>query len=390
MRRRLTRTVLLGTTLLAGAAAAAVWALRDIPDAMGAPTSGPRADRLRRSPQYRDGLFHNRVATSVLPPQQGAKVLAAFLTGRKRRQPTGPVPLVTPPIGPAAEGLHAIWYGHSSALVEIEGKRVLFDPVWSERCSPSRLVGPRRLHPPPVPLTDLPRVDAIVISHDHYDHLDTATVRTLIHTQSAPFLVPLGVGGHLERWGVPTDRIMELDWDEAVTVAGIRFVATAARHFSGRAFTRDNTLWASWVVAGQRHKVFYTGDSGYFDEYADIGAEHGPFDLTLIQIGAYGELWPDIHMTPEQGVAAHVEVGGRVLIPLHWATFDLAMHDWGEPADRLWAEAKARGVTVVVPRPGERIDVAYPPPVDPWWQAIAPLPDGAGRLDGLPGGGEPG
>jgi L-ascorbate metabolism protein UlaG (beta-lactamase superfamily) len=282
------------------------------------------------------------------------------------------VPVVaTPDTAPSPDGLHVVWYGHSSALVEIEGRRVLFDPVWSARCSPSTLVGPRRMHPPPVPLERLPALDAIVISHDHYDHLDMATVRALVRLRSAPFLVPLGVGAHLDRWGVPPARIVELDWDDSVSVAGLRLTATQARHFSGRAFSRDNTLWASWVVTGEHRRVFYTGDSGYFPGYADIGAAHGPFDVTLMQIGAYGVGWPDIHMTPEDAVLAHRDLRGDLLIPLHWGTFNLALHDWGEPADRLWREAKSSDVRLAVPRPGERVDVDDPLPVDGWWQAIA-------------------
>jgi L-ascorbate metabolism protein UlaG (beta-lactamase superfamily) len=248
---------------------------------------------------------------------------------------------------------------------------VLFDPVWSDRVSPSRLVGPKRLHPVPVPLDQLPALDAVVISHDHYDHLDLATIEALVADHSAPFLVPLGVAAHFERWGVPADRVIELDWDERAEVAGLTFVATAARHFSGRAFTRDNTLWASWAVLGPNRRVFYSGDSGYFDGYAAVGAEHGPFDVALMQIGAYGQAWPDIHMTPAEGVRAHLDLGARLLVPLHWATFNLAFHDWSEPVDWVWREAKENGVDLAVPRPGERIDVDQPPPVDPWWQAIA-------------------
>jgi L-ascorbate metabolism protein UlaG (beta-lactamase superfamily) len=360
-------------TAAAAAAGAVAWTIRDLRYSFGAAPSGERAERMRRSPQFRDGRFHNREAASVLPPGSAPRLLRQAVTGRDRRHPSGPVPVVRETAGRAlsAEGLRAIWYGHSSAMVEIEGRRVLFDPVWSERCSPSRLVGPRRLHPPPVPLADLPELDAIVISHDHYDHLDVATVRALARDRAAPFLVPLGVGAHLERWGVASDRIIELDWDERATVAGLTFTATQARHFSGRAFQRDNTLWASWVVAGARRRVFYTGDSGYFDGYADIGAAHGPFDLTLMQIGAYGEGWPDIHMTPEDAVRAHKALGGDLLVPLHWCTFNLAFHDWAEPADRIWREAKATDVRLAVPRPGEGVDVDDPPPVDAWWQAVA-------------------
>jgi L-ascorbate metabolism protein UlaG (beta-lactamase superfamily) len=361
----------LAVAAVAGSAAA--WALRDVRNALGSPPSGTREARVRQSPQFRDGAFRNSVPAHAMPPGSSWQMLRDLLVGRHKRKPSGAVPMVTPDDSdaPAAEGLHVVWYGHSSALVEIEGRRVLFDPVWSQRCSPSPLVGPRRLHQPPVPLDRLPQVDAIVISHDHYDHLDMATVRALTRTQSAPFLVPLGVGAHLDRWGVPADRIIELDWDESASIAGLRLTATAARHFSGRAFSRDNTLWASWVLAGPTRRVFYTGDSGNFDGYAAVGAAYGPFDVTLIQIGAYGSGWPDIHMTPEEGAAAHLDLRGELLIPLHWATFNLAFHDWSEPADRLWREAKARDIKLAVPRPGERVNVDEPPIVDGWWQTIA-------------------
>jgi L-ascorbate metabolism protein UlaG (beta-lactamase superfamily) len=369
-RGRRTRRALAAAAVLGAAA----WVAWDILPALGRAPAGRRAERVRRSPQYRDGAFRNTVPATMLPPGASRKVLRDLLFGQHQRHPTGRIPVVTPmpAAGSAsAQGVHITWYGHSSVLVELDGGRVLFDPIWSDRCSPSSLVGPRRLHRPPVPLTRLPQVDAIVISHDHYDHLDMATIRELVRTQSAPFVVPLGVGEHLDRWGVPADRVIELDWSESTTAGPVTLTAAAARHFSGRAFTRDNTLWASWVVAGAQHRVFCSGDSGYFDGYAQVGAEYGPFDATLIQIGAYGEAWPDIHMTPEDGVTAHLDLRGGLLIPLHWGTFNLAFHDWAEPVDRLWAEAKARGVTLAVPRPGERVDVDDPMPVDGWWQTIA-------------------
>ncbi|MEW9528072.1 MBL fold metallo-hydrolase [Microbispora sp. NPDC049125] len=358
--------------LAAGALALAAlgWVSRDVPAALGAKPAGDRAARVRGSRQFSDGAFRNETPASVIPPGTGRKVAGELLLERSRRKPRLPVPLAVP--SPASgSDLEAVWYGHSSALVEIEGRRVLLDPVWSDRCSPSALVGPRRLHPPPVPLHDLPEVDAVVISHDHYDHLDMATVRVLTRTQSAPFVVPLGVGAHLERWKVPASRIVELDWEEEVTVGGVRLTATAARHFSGRGFERDQTLWASWVIAGERRRVFYTGDSGYFDGYAAIGEAHGPFDLSMIQIGAYSEGWPDIHMTPEEAISAHLDLRAGLLLPVHWGTFTLSTHAWGDPVDRLWSEAKARGVRLVVPRPGERVTVDDPPPVDGWWQTIA-------------------
>ncbi|MCZ7438572.1 MBL fold metallo-hydrolase [Micromonospora sp. WMMC241] len=362
---------------IAGLAAVAglAWAARDVPAQLGGRLSGARAERAARSPRFRDGTFHNptgRNATMVADP--GRNLVRELIFGKQKRRPGSAVPLLCPadsaPADPTRE-LNVVWYGHASTLVEIEGRRVLLDPVWSDRCSPSALVGPRRIHEPPVRLDELPRLDAVLISHDHYDHLDMATVRGLRTHQSAPFVVPLGVGAHLERWGVPADRIVELDWSESHRVGGLTLTATAAQHFSGRGLRRDGTLWSSWVVAGATRKVFYTGDSGYFDGYAGIGAEHGPFDVTLMQIGAYDRAWPNIHMFPEEAVAAHLDVRGELLVPVHWGTFNLALHDWSEPVDRLWAEAKARDVRLAVPRPGERVVVNEPPAVDGWWQAIA-------------------
>ncbi|MEU4567427.1 MBL fold metallo-hydrolase [Micromonospora sp. NPDC023956] len=354
------------------ALAALAWAARDVPAALGGRLTGVRADRVRRSPQFHDGVFHNPADVRTTIGDPGRNLAWELFFGQQRRRPARPVPLRRPGPGSAADReLAVVWYGHASALVEIEGRRVLVDPVWSDRCSPSQVLGPRRLHAPPVRLDELPPVDAVLISHDHYDHLDMATVRRLRDTQSAPFLVPLGIGAHLDRWGVPADRIVELDWAESHRVAGLTVTATAAQHFSGRGLRRDGTLWGSWVVAGAHRRVFYTGDSGYFPGYAEIGERYGPFDVTLTQIGAYDRAWPNIHMFPEEAVAAHLDVRGGLLVPVHWCTFTLALHDWAEPVNRLWREAKARGVQLAVPRPGERVTVDDPPPVDAWWDHVA-------------------
>ncbi|MDI2125841.1 MBL fold metallo-hydrolase [Yinghuangia seranimata] len=365
--------------LAVGGAALAVagWAaLRNVPAELGGTAEGERLERMLRSPRYRDGAFHNPVPASLVQPQNSPGLFWQLMREQEHRRPAGPVPLVATPDTPAAgrDGLSVVWYGHASALVEIEGRRVLLDPVWSKRVSPSQLVGPARLHPVPVALETLPSVDAVLISHDHYDHLDRATVLALTAAHTAPFLVPLGIGAHLQRWGVPDERIIELDWEERAEVAGLTFTSTAARHFSGRTLRRNDTLWGSWVIAGDAHKVFYAGDSGYFDGYARIGAEHGPFDLTLMPIGAYSENWPDIHMNPEEAVNAHLDLGGELLLPVHWATFNLAFHAWTEPVNRLWGEAKARDVRIAVPRPGDRVDVADAPQLSAWWELTGQAP----------------
>ncbi len=334
----------------------------------------PDPAAMSRSAHFDGHRFHNSTPSAVMPPDSARKIFRELVFGKQMRRPSSPIPVVTPADWALeAGGLSAVWLGHASTLIEIEGRRVLVDPVWSERCSPSRIAGPKRLHPMPLALGELPPLDAILISHDHYDHLDMETVVALSGlAPTVPFLVPLGVGAHLRRWGVPGERIVELDWDEEHTLdKGLRLVATEARHFSGRGFTRNETLWGSWVIAGERRRVFYTGDTGYFPGFAEIGSQHGPFDLTLIQIGAYSPYWPDIHMTPEEAIATHLDVRGGLLLPVHWATFNLALHSWSEPVDRLWVAAKEQDIALVVPRPGERLKADDPIEVDGWWQAIA-------------------
>ncbi|HZG89459.1 MAG TPA: MBL fold metallo-hydrolase, partial [Pseudonocardia sp.] len=326
----------------------------------------------RASRHARAGRFANSRPGPVIAAGP-VRIAAAMLRHRKAGRPASPVPLARPSAtGPAGE-LAVTWFGHSSALIELDGHRVLADPMWSERASPSPRVGPRRLHPVPGPLADLPPVDAVVISHDHYDHLDVATVRALVALGRAPFLVPAGVGAHLRRWGVPPSRVVELDWDEAVAVGGLTISCVESRHFSGRRLVRNTTQWSSWALAGPRHRVLFGGDTGFHDALAGIGERLGPFDLTLLPIGAYSDLWPDIHLTPEEAVRAHLALGAGsgLLVPVHWGTFDLGFHGWAEPVDRLRAEAARRGVALAVPRPGERVDATAPAALHDWWSPAA-------------------
>lgn len=359
-----------GIALVAGAAGLAK-AVRGVPTAMGGTAQGSRLQRMIESPHFRDGKFHNEDVRDEASSLQLGPTTRDLVTGRVPRRPRRSVPLVQESTEAADEGLFVTWFGHSSVLIEIDGVSVLVDPVWGERVSPSAHIGPKRLHPNPIELVDLPRIDAVVISHDHYDHLDEGTIRWLSAHTTCQFIVPLGVGAHLEAWGVADGRIEDLDWGDDTKIGGVQLVATQAQHFSGRGFSRDGTQWASWVIAGPEHRVFYSGDGGYFGGFGAIGADHGPFDLTLVQVGAYGAGWPTIHMTPEQGVQTHLDVRGALLMPVHWCTFNLAFHAWSEPVERLVAEAERLDVPVCLPRPGQRIDVAAPPPVDPWWRPIA-------------------
>jgi len=278
------------------------------------------------------------------------------------------IPVATPPFlqrsatdfsEPPASGLRITWLSHSTLLIEIDGLRVLIDPVWGERASPFNWLGPERFFPPPLPFEQLPGLDVVVISHDHYDHLDFPTIRRLVD-DGVPFVVPLGVGAHLEYWGIPAERITELDWWQEHSIGDLRLVATPARHFSGRSMfmaDREATLWSGWALLGPQHRLYYSGDTAMFPGFADIGDRLGPFDATMIESGAYNPMWADVHLGPEQAVEAHLMVGGGVMIPVHWGLFDLAVHGWTEPIERVLVAAHKHGVSVVTPRisPATRI-----------------------------------
>ncbi|WP_327420994.1 MBL fold metallo-hydrolase [Streptomyces sp. NBC_01527] len=354
------------------------------PAAFGADPGGARMERIRKSPNFADGVFQNPVGARTRPSGSTLEFAKVYFhkEERVRRAPNGMMPVHATTLAdlarPPASGLRLTWMGHSSVLAEIDGRRVLFDPVWGERCSPFAFAGPKRLHPVPLPLATLGPLDAVVISHDHYDHLDLPTIRALAGTDTV-FAVPLGVGAHLERWGVSTDRLRELDWNETTNIAGISFTATPARHFCGRGLrNQQHTLWASWAVAGPEHRIYHSGDTGYFPGFKDIGAEHGPFDATMIQIGAYSEYWPDIHMTPDEGMQAQLDLqGGKphgVMLPIHWGTFNLAVHPWHEPAERTMLAGYKVGQVTAAPRPGEPFEPADRPAVEPWWRQCAATP----------------
>jgi len=342
-------------------------ATKGLPTALGASRKSIEP-QVNGSARYEHGIFSNVLASSLLAPGSSGVLIRGLLDRGNKGKPKGPVPLTAAVPDSDAAPLAVTWLGHASALIEIDGHWVLADPVWGERVSPSPTVGPARLHPVPLELAELPRLDAVIISHDHYDHLDLPTVLALVAGQEAPFFVPLGVGAHLRKWGVPEDRIVELDWNESATVGGLTLTCTEARHFSGRGLKRNVTLWSSWALAGPDHRVYFGGDTGYTPAFAEIGARLGPFDVTILPIGAYGDQWPDIHMTPEQAWQAHGDLGGTLMMPIHWGTFNLAFHAWAEPIERLLSVADAQ--RIAVPTPGERVVVAEPAALTRWWEGL--------------------
>ncbi|AFU99506.2 MBL fold metallo-hydrolase [Simiduia agarivorans] len=304
-----------------------------------------------------------------------ALVKEQFTAAPAEPKPTAPLPVAKPDFTlTSASEPRLFKLGHSTVLIELDGQWLLTDPVFSERASPVQWLGPKRFHPVPVALNALPPITAVVISHDHYDHLDRASIEALAESTEY-FLVPLGVGEYLRTWGVAAEKIIELDWWQSHAIGSLRLTATPAQHFSGRGlFDKDSTLWASWAIESQQAKVFFSGDSGYFSGFKTIGDRLGPFDITLIETGAYNHLWEAIHMLPEQSVQAHLDLRGKAMIPIHNSTFDLALHDWFEPLERAQAAADARGVQLVTPIMGEAVSICAPAPSLAWWRALAGEP----------------
>lgn len=347
-----------------------MWALIALAPGFGAAPKGERLARMQASPQWQGDRFHNPqpMWNNFTALERGGPAFAPAPNPDDRTQEM--VADTAARLGrPPRTGLRITWFGHSSSLIEIDGVRVLADPIWSTTATPL-WIGVNRWFRPLVPLEALRDVDAVVISHDHYDHLDMPTIKAMRGWQTR-FIVPLGVGAHLERWGIPASRITELDWWEDVDVKGLNIAATPARHATGRINPRsDRVLWAGYALLGPRHRVWYSGDTGLHDTVREVGSRYGPFDATLIEVGQYSRQWPDWHIGPEQAVMANQWAHGKTMIPVHWALFDLSPHGWNEPAERTLAAARCQGVQVATPEPG----VPWEPgdATSPWWPRNLP------------------
>jgi len=348
-------------------------ACRAIAPSASAKASSPAgASRQQPSPQWSDGKFRNPVAQ----PEQGFWKTAGIFWDAMFRKPAGTAPdkpLAVQSLSReqllAAPDRTLFRLGHSTVLLKLRGRFWLTDPVFSERASPVQWAGPKRFHAPPIALDDLPEIEAVILSHDHYDHLDHATVLALA-PKVRHFVTPLGVGQRLVDWGVPEDKVSQFDWWQGTTIAGLQLTATPAQHFSGRSLSdRDSTLWASWVLVDDDLRVFFSGDTGYFDGFKAIGERFGPFDLTLMETGAYDKRWPYVHMLPEQTMQAHLDLRGRHLLPIHNGTFDLAMHRWQDPFERISALAQEHRVDLLTPVIGAPVAIRQPGPTPAWWQA---------------------
>lgn len=323
------------------------------------------------SVKTKKGKFLNQEPTKTMQGMSMSTLKEFFRKGEK--VPASPLPIVEIDINEyipnETQELAVTWFGHSSALIEIDGKIILTDPALSERAGIGKNLGSKRFHGKvPVQVADLPNIDVVLISHDHFDHLDKETVLGLIQKTNR-FIVPTGVGQYLMKWGVAVENIQELSWWESTSYSEVEFISTPARHFSGRGlFDRNTTLWCSWVIKGKEQSVYFSGDSGYQKDFKEIGNKFGPFDLSLLECGQYNSDWGLIHMSPEESVQAGLDTKTKLAMPIHWGAFNLSVHSWYEPVERFANRANETGLNYFTPMIGQRTVISKETTSLEWWK----------------------
>lgn len=345
---------------------------------IGSKPSGKRLERMKEAPNFVDGKFQNTVETKMdMRWETIRKSLSHYLFEDKSLKNPREVISVQ---GFRKDEFNAVpsnifsfvWFGHSTILIKMNGVTLLMDPVIvGKRASMFSFMGPERFnYSHHLSIDELPKIDAVILSHDHYDHLDYPTIKAL-NEKVDRFYLPLGVGAHLEKWGVPPEHITELNWWDEVEFQDLKLAFTPTRHFSGRGFgDRFQTLWGSWVIIGPDKRLYFSGDSGYFPGFKKIGDKYGPFDLTFMECGAYNEGWSEIHMFPEETAQAHLDLKGKLLMPIHWGKFDLALHPWKESVNRLAEKAKEENIPLFTPQVGQMVSLADSSDLDSWWENV--------------------
>lgn len=340
----------------------------------GASVSGEKLAYVKASPNYENGKFQNLESTIMNTMKAGdyAGLMYDFLLNGNIGTPKSQIPVAfnTGESAIVDSIAFVTWYGHSALLLEMEGKKILIDPMLGPASAPVSFTTKRFPYETPIDLDKIKNIDAVILSHDHYDHLDYPTILK-IQNEVGHFYVPLGLGEHLIKWGVDTSKITQLDWGQSAMLAHIELTATPSRHFSGRGTMNQNTtLWASWVINGKFNNIYFSGDGGYGEHFKKIGDQYGPFDFAMMECGQYNTLWSQIHMTPEQTVQASIDVNTTLMMPIHWGAFKLAPHDWKDPVERVTKEAKIKNVTITTPTIGTRFSIYKPVLENTWWKMV--------------------
>lgn len=332
-----------------------------------------QVERFKKSGHYKDGVFVNLQKTTMdMGFDSIMDLLNETIKGNPEKRPDFDIPVlkVTTQDLQNMEATRLIWFGHSAFLLQIDGKNILLDPMLGDVPAPNPFLGTSRFSRElPIKIEDLPQIDAILISHDHYDHLDYGSIEKL-KSKTRMFFVPLGVGAHFEAWGISSEQIVELNWWESASLDNVKVSLAPSRHFSGRGLTdRNTTLWGSWVITGAEDNIYFSGDGGYGDHFKNIGEKYGPFDLAMMECGQYNPKWGQIHMMPEQSAQAGLDVQAKLIMPIHWGAFTLSLHSWTDPVERILRKSKELGIPVITPRIGEEIYI-HPKPNSyaiPWW-----------------------
>jgi L-ascorbate metabolism protein UlaG (beta-lactamase superfamily) len=331
--------------------------------------AGERLRKIKNSSNYKNGSFQNLSKTNALAEDASfCKMMKDFFNKPKNVAPQKSLPSVKTDLKTLqAENPLVVWFGHSSYLVKINDKTILVDPVFSGNAAPVSFMVKAFKGSDAYAVEDLPRIDILLLTHDHYDHLDHKTIVKL-KGKIKTVVCSLGVGSHLESWGINPKIIHELDWWETYSEDNIELTAAPGRHFSGRGIKRGQTLWSSFIFKTKKYNLFLGGDSGYDTHFKTIGEKYGPFDLAILESGQYNAYWPNIHMMPEETVEASVDLKAKTLLPVHWGKFTLAMHAWTEPIERVLKKAKELHVEVLTPMIGEPITVGGKNETRRWWQ----------------------